>query len=134
MEIGDTSEEAVNINLTTTESVEKTELAENGENTEKLGNTIMVPKMFIFTLAVENLQYNCDQCSRPNSSEKGLTQHSWMGQYPNKDFRHYRFDYCSQHCEAGEGYWLQGEAALKAHSFRDADPQPVIPKKVAGMG
>ena len=29
------------------------------------------------------------------------------------------------HCEAGEGYWLQGEAALQEHSFRDADPQPV---------
>ena len=39
------------------------------------------------------------------------------------------------HCEAGEGYWLQGEAVLQAHSFRDSDPQPVIPKnKVAGMG
>ena len=36
------------------------------------------------------------------------------------------------HCEAGEGYWLQGEAALQAHSFRDADPQPVIPKKESG--
>ena len=34
-----------------------------------------------------------------------------------------------RHCEAGEGYWLQGEAALQAHSFRDADPQPVIQKK-----
>ena len=33
------------------------------------------------------------------------------------------------HCEAGEGYWVQGETALQAHSFRDADPQPVIPKK-----
>ena len=34
-----------------------------------------------------------------------------------------------KHCEAGEGYWLQGEAALQEHSLRDADPQPVIPKK-----
>ena len=33
------------------------------------------------------------------------------------------------HCEAGEGYWLQGEAAMQAHSFKDADTQPVIPKK-----
>ena len=32
------------------------------------------------------------------------------------------------HCEAGEGNWLQGEAALQTHSFRDADPRPVIPK------
>ena len=37
------------------------------------------------------------------------------------------------HCEAGEGYWLQGEAGLQAHSFRDADPQPVIPKKESGL-
>ena len=37
-----------------------------------------------------------------------------------------------RHCEAGEGNWLQGEAALQAHSFRDADPQPVIPKKESG--
>ena len=35
--------------------------------------------------------------------------------------------------EAEEGYWLQGEAALQAHSFRDADPQPVIPKKESGL-
>ena len=40
---------------------------------------------------------------------------------------------CSIHCEAGEGYWLQGETALQAHSFRDADPQPVIPKKESGL-
>ena len=46
MEIGDTSEEAVNINETTTESVGETEPAENAENTGKLGNTIMVPEIF----------------------------------------------------------------------------------------
>ena len=38
MEIGDTSEEAVNINETTTESVEKTEPEKNYENNEKLGS------------------------------------------------------------------------------------------------
>ena len=27
------------------------------------------------------------------------------------------------HCESGEGLWLQGEAALQTHSFRDAEPQ-----------
>ena len=32
------------------------------------------------------------------------------------------------HCESGEGLWLQGEAALQKHSFKDADPQPVIPQ------
>ena len=32
------------------------------------------------------------------------------------------------HCESGEGLWLQGEAALQTHSFRDADPEPVNPK------
>ena len=35
MEIGDISEEAVNINETTAVSVEETEPAENDENTEK---------------------------------------------------------------------------------------------------
>ena len=96
MEIGETSEEAVNINETTTESVEETEPAENAENTEKLGNTIMVSEISIFTLAVENLQFNCDQCNKTNSSEKGLTQHMWMKKYPSNYFRHYHFDYCSQ--------------------------------------
>ena len=56
MEIGDTTEEAVNNNETTTESVKETEPAENAENTEKLGNTIIVTEISIFTLAVENLQ------------------------------------------------------------------------------
>ena len=71
MEIGDTSEEAVNINETTTESVGETEPAENAENTGKLGNTIMVPEIFFLTLVEENLQFNCDQCNNTNSSEKG---------------------------------------------------------------
>ena len=31
------------------------------------------------------------------------------------------------HCESGEVLWLQGEAASQTHSFRDAEPQPVIP-------
>ena len=96
MEIGDTSEEAVDVNETTAESVENTEPAEYAENTEKLGNTIMISEISIFTLAVKNLQFNCDHCNRTNSSEKGLTQHMWMKQYPSKDFRHYHFDYCSQ--------------------------------------
>ena len=51
---------------------EKTEPAENTENTEKLGNTIIVSEIFIATFAVDNLQFNCDQCNRTNSSEKGL--------------------------------------------------------------
>ena len=49
MEIGDTTEEAVNINETTPESVEETEPAENAENTEKSGNTIIVSEIFIST-------------------------------------------------------------------------------------
>ena len=65
---------------------QETEPAENTENTEKMGNTIM--EISIFTLAVENLQFNCDQCNRTNFSEKGLTQHMWMKQYPSMDFRH----------------------------------------------
>ena len=32
------------------------------------------------------------------------------------------------HFESGEGLWLQEEAALLAHSFRDAEPHPVIPQ------
>ena len=94
--IGDTSEKAVNINETTTESVEETVPAEYAENTEKLGNTIIVSEIFIFILAVENLQFNCDQCNRTNSSKKGATQHRWMKQHFSKDFRHYNLDYCSQ--------------------------------------
>ena len=65
-------DEAVNINETTTESVKETEHAENAENPEKLGNTIMVSDLSIFTLAVENLQFNCDKCNRANSPEKGV--------------------------------------------------------------
>ena len=56
MEIGDTSEEAVNNNESTTESVKETEPAEPAENTDKLGTTILVTEISIFTLAVENLQ------------------------------------------------------------------------------
>ena len=91
MEIGDTFEEVVNINETTAESVEKTEPTEKAENAEKLGSTIS-----IFTLAVDNHQFICDQCNRTNSSKKGLTQHIWMKQYPGKNFRHFNFEYCSQ--------------------------------------
>ena len=47
MEICDTSEEAVNINETTTESVEETEPAENAENTEKFESKIMVSDISI---------------------------------------------------------------------------------------
>ena len=85
MEIADTSEEAVNIKESTTESVEETEPAENAENTEKLGNTIMVSDISIFTLAMETRQFSCDQCNKANSSEKGLTQH--MG--PNDEDGYY---------------------------------------------
>ena len=91
MEISDTSEEAVNINETKTESVEENEPDENAENTEKLGKRIMVSDISFFTLAVENLQFICVQCNGTNSSEKGLTQHMWMTQCPSKDFRHYHF-------------------------------------------
>ena len=72
MEIGDPFEEAVNINETTAGSVEETDPAENAENTEKFGNTIMVSEM-----AAENVQFNCDQCNKTNSSKKGLTKHMW---------------------------------------------------------
>ena len=43
----------------------------------------MGSKILIFTLAVENLQFNCDQCSKTKSSEKGLNQHIWMKKYPS---------------------------------------------------
>ena len=52
----------MNTNETTTELVEETEPAVNAENTEKLGNTITVFDISIFTLSVENLKFNCDQC------------------------------------------------------------------------
>ena len=95
MEIDDTSEPAVNINETTTESVEETEPAENAENTEKLENKIMVSEILFFTVAVENLQFNCDQCNKINSSDiiMGLTQYMWMKQHPSNKFRHDHFDY-----------------------------------------
>ena len=93
MKIGDTSEEAVNINETKTESVEETEPADNAGNIEKLENKIMVSEIPIFTVAVENWQFNCDQCNKTNSSDKGLTQYMWMKQHPNNEFRHYHFDY-----------------------------------------
>ena len=48
----------------------ETKPTENNENTEKSGNTIM--EISVFTLAVENLQFNCDQCNRTNSSQKGF--------------------------------------------------------------
>ena len=78
MEISDTSEEAVN--------------TENTENTEKLGNTILVSPISIFT--VKNPQFNCDQCNRTNSSEKGLAQHMWMKKNSSEDFRHFHVDHC----------------------------------------
>ena len=56
MEIGNTTEEAVNINETTPESVKETEPAENTENTEQSGNTIIFSDTTISTLAVENLK------------------------------------------------------------------------------
>ena len=68
---------------------EGTEPAENTENTEKLGNTNMVSEISISTLAVENLQFNFDNCNRTKFSEKGLTQHMWMKQKPSEDCRHY---------------------------------------------
>ena len=56
----------------------------------------MVSEISIFTLAMENLQFSCDQCNKTNSSEKGLIQHMWMKQYHSKDFRHNHLDYCRQ--------------------------------------
>ena len=78
MAIGDTSEEAVNINETTNESVEETEPDENAGNNRKSENTTMVCEISIFSLAVESLLFNCDQCNKTNSSEKGLTKHIWI--------------------------------------------------------
>ena len=34
----------------------------------------------------------------------------------------------TDHCQSGEGLWLQGDAALQRHICRDAEPQPVIPQ------
>ena len=57
---------------------------------------IMVSEISIFTLAVDNLLFNCDQCYKTNSSKKGLTQHLWIKQYYSTYFRHFHLDYCSQ--------------------------------------
>ena len=34
---------------------------------------------------------------------------------------------CYLHCESGEGLWLQGDVALQTNSFRDREPDQVIP-------
>ena len=47
MEIGDTSEETVSINESSTESVEEPEPSEKAENTEKLRNAIIVLEISI---------------------------------------------------------------------------------------
>ena len=51
LEIGDTLEESVNINETTTETEEETEPAENAENTEKSVSAIRAAEIFISTLS-----------------------------------------------------------------------------------
>ena len=56
----------------------------------------MGSEISILTLAVENLQFNCDKCNKTNSSENGLMQHMLMKKYPSKDFRYYHSDYFSQ--------------------------------------
>ena len=113
--IGDTSEEAVNINKITTESVEDTK---PDKNTEKLGNTNMFSEISIFTLTVENHQFHCDQCNRTNSSKKGLTQHIWMKQYPSKNFIHYSFDNCSK---VYKKKYLKDKKSVK--KVREASPK-----------
>ena len=45
---------------------------------------------------------------------------------PSSDWLLLKYGLCPRHCEAGEELWLQGEAALKKHSFRDMEPQPGI--------
>ena len=55
IDIGDTTEKAVNVNETTPESVEETVPAENAENNEKSGNTIRFSEISFSTLAVEKL-------------------------------------------------------------------------------
>ena len=50
-DIGDTTEEAVNVNETIPEPVGETEPAENAENTKKSVNTNRAAEIFIYTLA-----------------------------------------------------------------------------------
>ena len=89
MEIGDTSEEAVDINETTTvtESVEETEPAENVEILKKWRIKSWYLR-YVFNVVVENLQFICDQCNQTNSSDKGLTQYMWMKKHTSNKFRH----------------------------------------------
>ena len=88
MEIGDTSEEAVNINETTTESVEETEPAENAENTEKFGNTIMFLILLISIWLLRICSLVVISATAKTLLKRGLARHIWMKQYPSKDFRH----------------------------------------------
>ena len=81
----------------------------------------------------ERLQHFLQQVTQVIQQAEGKLRDASHRQHclhPGQDNRQSQFP--SKHCEAGEGYWLQGEAALQAHSFRDADPQPVIPKKESG--
>ena len=40
-----------------------------------------------------------------------------------------RVEHLPRHCESGNELWLQGEPALQTQSFRDAEPQLIIPPK-----
>ena len=51
IDIGDNTEEAVNVNETIPEPVEETELAEHAEDTKKSVNAIRAAKISIYTLA-----------------------------------------------------------------------------------
>ena len=51
IDIGDTTEEAVNVNETIPEPVEETEPAENAEDTKKSVNAIRAAEISIYTLA-----------------------------------------------------------------------------------
>ena len=51
MEIGDNTEEAVNVNETIPEPVEETEPAENAEDTDQSVNAIRAAEISMYTLA-----------------------------------------------------------------------------------
>ena len=53
IDIGDNTEEAVNVNETIPEQVEETEPAENAEDTDQSVNAIRAAEISIYTLAVE---------------------------------------------------------------------------------
>ena len=79
-------------------------------------------KLYILCSCLRSLHYPMMFCKVKNR-QMPLQEHTTILCSHNMSIRD-----CAYHCEFGEGIWLQGEAASEAHSFRDAEPHPVIPE------